>query len=219
MLNVNKTDIFRHHDPVTFSDRFAGVTARVLDSVADAVFGRRYGNRVVVLETVAAVPAMVAATLLHLQCLRRMIDDRGWVRTFMDEAENQRAHLMSFVAIDRPGIGQRLLIVVAQGVFYNAYFLLYLISARTAHRLAGYLAEQAVRGYSEYLERIEAGGLDDRAAPATAIVYWNLSPDARIKDMILAMREDEAIHRDIHHAFADALTNGHVLPERLGQAV
>jgi ubiquinol oxidase len=37
--------------------------------------------------------------------------------------------------------------------------------------------------------------------------------------MILAMREDEAIHRDIHHAFADALTNGHVLPERLGQAV
>jgi len=220
MLNVNKTDIFRHHEPVTLSDRFASGAARSLVSIADVLFGgRHYGNRVVVLETIAAVPAMVAATLLHLKCLRRMIDDRGWVRTFMDEAENQRTHLMSFVAIDQPGIGQRLLIVVAQGVFYNAYFLLYLISARTAHRLAGYLSEQAVRGYSEYLERIEAGALDERPAPATAIAYWNLRPDARIKDMIRAMREDEAIHRDIHHAFADALTSGHVLPERLGQAI
>lgn len=219
MLNVNKTDLHRHHAPRTFSDRFALSVTRVLLTMAGALFGRRYGERVVVLETIAAVPAMVAATLLHLKCLRKMIDDRGWVRTFMDEAENQRTHLMSFVAMERPSTGERLLIAISQGVFYNAYFLLHLLSARTAHRLAGYLAEQAVAGYSNYLGRIESGAQENVSAPDAAVVYWSLAPGARLSDMVIAMREDEAIHRDIHHAFADALARGDALPDRPGPLI
>jgi ubiquinol oxidase len=217
MLNINKADMLRHHEPEGLGDRFALATTRLLAVGAGKLFGRRYGGRAVVIETIAAVPAMVAATLLHLTCLRRMIDDRGWVRTFMEEAENQRAHLMAFVAIQRPGTGERLLIVLGQGLFYNAYFLLYLISPRTAHRLAGYLAEESVRGYTRYLERIETGALENRAAPPSAAAYWNLPPDAPLSEMVLAMREDESIHRDIHHAFADALAEGNVLPPRPGQ--
>ncbi|HET9903290.1 MAG TPA: alternative oxidase [Xanthobacteraceae bacterium] len=219
MLNINKDDLHRHHVATGMSDRFALACARGLVSMAGTLFGRRYGDRVVVIETIAAVPAMVAATLLHLQCLRRMIDDRGWVRTFMDEAENQRAHLMAFVAIARPSFGERLLIAVGQGLFFNAYFLLYLISPRTAHRMAGYLAEQSVRGYTLYLERIAAGAPENCAAPASAIAYWNLSPDARLDEMVTAMREDEAIHRDIHHMFADALAEGEVLPSRAARLI
>ncbi|HWW47906.1 MAG TPA: alternative oxidase [Xanthobacteraceae bacterium] len=213
MLNVNKTDLIRHHEAKTLSDRVATGGVRLLSSIAATVFGKRYGNRAIVLETVAAVPPMVAATLLHLRCLRRMIDDRGWVRVFMDEAENQRAHLMSFVAISRPNVFERFLIVIAQGVFYNAYFLLHLISPSTAHRLAGYLSEEAVIGYTQYLERIESGQQPNSLAPASALIYWNLDPAARLSDMIMAMREDEAIHRDIHHAFADALASGNTLPD------
>lgn len=219
MLNVNKADLLRHHVPESLSDRVAAAIERLLTATAGALFGRRYGDRVIVLETIAAVPAMVAASLLHLKCLRQLIDDRGWVRTFMDEAENQRAHLMAFVAVARPSWAERLLIVMGQGVFYNAYFLLSLMSSRTAHRLAGYLAEQSVRGYSAYLARIESGAQDDGPAPDSAIAYWNLAPDARISDMIIAMREDEAIHRDIHHAFADALAQGQAIPDRPGPLV
>lgn len=215
MLNINKSDLLRHHVPEGLSDRVALASARFLAATAGQLFGRRYGDRVIVLETIAAVPAMVAATLLHLRCLRRMIDDKGWVRTFMDEAENQRAHLMSFVAIARPSGWERLLIVVGQGIFYNAYFLLYLISARTAHRMAGYLAEGSVQGYSRYLDQIDAGAEENRPAPASAVAYWNLAPDAQVADMVAAMREDEAIHRDVHHAFADALAKGDDLPDRL----
>ncbi len=213
MLNVNKTDLLRHHEPQTLSDRIAVRCVRALASIAASLFGKRYGNRAVVLETVAAVPAMVAATLLHLRCLRRMTDDRGWVRAFMDEAENQRAHLMAFVAIAQPNSFERILIVIAQGVFYNAYFLLHLASPRTAHRLAGYLSEEAVRGYTQYLERLEKKEQPNSLAPASALVYWNLDPAAQLSDMIVAMREDEAIHRDIHHAFADALASGNALPD------
>ena len=216
MLNVDKDDLNRHRVPATLSDRIAIATARAMASIAAVFFGRRYGDRVVILETIAAVPGMLAASHLHLKCLRRMLDDRGWVRVFMDEAENQRAHLMAFVAIQQPSGFERLLIVLAQGIFYNAFFLLYLCSPQTAHRLAGYLAEAAVRGYSQYLAGIVSGARENIAAPASARTYWNLEPHARLSDMIIAMREDEAIHRDINHAFADALAAGNPVPERLG---
>lgn len=219
MLNINKTDLVRHHKPETLSDRIALGLTRLGTGGADILFGRRYGDRVITMETVAAMPAMVAATQLHLKCLRRMIDDRGWVRTFMDEAERQRMHLMSFAALSRPRGWERFLIVFSQVIFYNGYFLLYLISPRTAHRLAGYASEQAVTGYSRYLERIEADGQASQPASEAAIAYWNLTPDACVRDMVIAIREDEAIHRDIQHSFADALAQGQIFPAPPGQII
>ena len=147
--------------------------------------------------------------------VRRMLDDGGWVRTFMDEAESQRTHLMAFVALAKPNAWERFLIVLVQGIFYNAYFFLYLISAGTAHRLAAYFAEQAVQGYSKYLSQIESGERAMQPAPALAIAYWALAPDAQVRDMIASMLEDEAIHRDLHHAFADALMQGQTFPDRI----
>lgn len=213
MLNVNKSDLLRHHSPVTFSDRFAFALVSGMVKIASALFGKRYGDRVVVLETVAAVPPMVSATLLHLRCLRRMMDDHGWIRSLMIEAENQRAHLMSFVAIQRPRGWERFLIVLAQGIFYNSYFLLSLVSPGTAHRLAAYISEQAIQGYSHYLDRLASGVQPDIDAPAFAIDYWHLSPGAKLSELLVSMRQDEAIHRDIQHAFADAIARGNMLPE------
>jgi ubiquinol oxidase len=212
MLTIDKTNLARHHPPRTLSDRVAFRMVGMLRSVADGLFGRRYHHRTIVLETIAAVPGMVAATLLHLKCLRRMIDDRGWIRTLLNEAETQRAHLMVFVAIDRPSLLERLSVLLAQGFFYNAHFLIYLFSPRTAHRIVGYFAEDAVRGYGQYLDEIRDGRQENPPAPALAIAYWNLSPDARLSDVIRAMQEDEAIHRDINHSFADALESGRDLP-------
>jgi ubiquinol oxidase len=212
MLTIDKTNLARHHPPRTLSDRIALRVVRMLRFVADGMFGRRYRHRTIVLETIAAVPGMVAATLLHLKCLRRMIDDRGWIRTLLNEAETQRAHLMVFVAIDRPSLLERLSVLLVQGLFYNAHFLIYLFSPRTAHRIVGYFAEDAVRGYGQYLEDIRDGRQENPPAPASANAYWNLSPDARLADVIRAMQEDEAIHRDINHSFADALESGHDLP-------
>jgi ubiquinol oxidase len=212
LLTIDKTDLARHHPPRTLSDRVAYRVVRALRFAADGLFGRRYRHRTIVLETIAAVPGMVAATLLHLKCLRRMIDDRGWIRTLLDEAETQRAHLMVFVAIDTPSAFERFLVLLAQGIFYNAHFLIYLFSPRTAHRIAAYFAEDAVSGYGQYLEEIRNGRQENPPAPPSAIAYWNLAPDARLADVIRAMQEDEAIHRDINHSFADALESGRALP-------
>jgi len=29
--------------------------------------------------------------------------------------------------------------------------------------------------------------------------YWNLAPDARLRDVVLVVRGDEAMHRDVNH--------------------
>lgn len=79
-----------HHAPSGFSDRFALGFTKLLRFSADTFFAKRYGHRAIVLETVAAVPGMVGAMFTHLTCLRRMRDDEGWIRTLMEEAENER---------------------------------------------------------------------------------------------------------------------------------
>ena len=95
-------DLSAHHQPNSVSDRIAFGFTKVLRWTADTFFAERYGHRAVVLETVAAVPGMVGATINHLACLRRMCDDKGWIKTLMDEAENERMHLMTFIEISKP---------------------------------------------------------------------------------------------------------------------
>lgn len=195
-----------HREPRNLSDRIAYRLTRALRYLADTFFARRYGNRAVVLETVAAVPGMVAGTLQHLRALRRMESDHGWIRTLLEEAENERMHLMTFIEIAQPSRLERWLVVLAQGVFYNLFFLLYLLSPRTAHRVVGYFEEEAVVSYTQYLEAIDSGACANVSAPALAIDYWGLAPDARLRDVAVAVRADEAHHRDVNHRFADMLT-------------
>ncbi|CAN1546666.1 alternative oxidase [Caulobacteraceae bacterium] len=195
-----------HQSPQDLSDRVALGMTRALRFFADRFFAKRYGHRAVVLETVAAVPGMVAGMLVHMRSIRRMEDDHGWIQTLLDESQNERMHLMTFVTIAQPNWLERMLILLAQGVFFNAFFVLYLFFPRTAHRMVGYFEEEAVISYTSYLAEIDAGRLENVAAPAIAIDYWKLAPDARLRDVVLAVRADEAKHRHVNHQFAHALT-------------
>lgn len=194
-----------HYEPKDIRDRMAFALVRFMRFFADTFFARRYGHRAVVLETVAAVPGMVGGVLQHLHSLRRLEGDHGWIRTLLDEAENERMHLMIFTHIARPTRIERLLILIAQGAFFNLFFLLYLISPKTAHRVVGYLEEEAVHSYTEYLAEVNSGFCTDVEAPEIAIDYWKLPPDARLHDLIIAVRADEIRHRDVNHEFADKL--------------
>lgn len=195
----------RHHKIGDWSDRVAYGITRSLRFLADSFFSKRYGNRAIVLETIAAVPGMVGAALIHLRCLRWMRDDEGWIRTLMDEAENERMHLMTFIEIARPNWLERMLVLVAQALFFTFFLLLYVASSRTAHRLVGYFEEQAVISYTQYLAEIDAGRVENVPAPEIAINYWSLPATARLRDVVLAVRADEAEHRDVNHGFADLL--------------
>ena len=194
-----------HHTPGGLPDHFARVVTRLLRYLADTFFAKRYGHRAVVLETVAAVPGMVGATLTHLQCLRRMVDDDGWIRKLMEEAENERMHLMTFIEIAKPTAFERTVILLAQWFFYIGFFLLYLVSSRTAHRVVGYFEEEAVISYTLYLEEIDEGRAPDVAAPEVAKNYWKLPAGATLRDVVRVVRADEAHHRDVNHGLASTL--------------
>ena len=168
-------------------------------------FAGRYGHRAVVLETVAAVPGMVGGAVQHLHSLRKLKDDDGWIHILLEEAENERMHLLTFIEVAKPSWFERWLIIIAQGVFYNAFFLLYLLSSKTAHRVVGYLEEEAVYSYTEYLEGVDNGTYVNIPAPQIAIDYWKLPADARLREVIVAVRADEAKHRDVNHGFANHL--------------
>ena len=95
------------HTPVTFSDKFAKRITWLLRWCADTFFAKRYGHRAIVLETVAAVPGMVAGMLLHLKSLRKIEDDKGWIKTLLDEAEKRincsKAKYKGIIIIGPPG--------------------------------------------------------------------------------------------------------------------
>ena len=194
-----------HHTPAGISDRFALGFTKLLRFTADTFFAKRYGHRAIVLETVAAVPGMVGAMFTHLSCLRRMKDDEGWIRTLMEEAENERMHLMTFIEIAKPTLFERLVILLAQWVFLVLFSLLYLISSRTAHRVVGYFEEEAVISYTLYLKEIDEGRSPNVPAPAIAKHYWQMAADATLRDVVLLVRADEAHHRDVNHGFASTL--------------
>jgi ubiquinol oxidase len=198
-------DLSVHHQPKGLSDRIAYGFTMALGFCADTFFAKRYGHRAIVLETVAAVPGMVGATINHLKCLRRMCDDHGWIRTLMDEAENERMHLMTFIEVARPTLFERLVILAVQWVFYLGFFALYLVSSKTAHRIVGYFEEEAVLSYTLYLKEIDEGRSPNVPAPAIARTYWNLPADATLRDVVLVVRADEAHHRDVNHGFANEL--------------
>ncbi len=205
MKNPPLVDLTVHHAASGVSDRIALGFTKGLRFCADTFFAKRYGHRAVVLETVAAVPGMVGATLTHLRCLRRMCDDNGWIRTLMEEAENERMHLMTFIHVAKPNLFERVVILGAQWIFYIAFFGLYLVSPRTAHRVVGYFEEEAVISYTHYLAELDEGRSPNVPAPAIARHYWKLPDDASLRDVVLLVRADEAHHRDVNHGFASEL--------------
>lgn len=192
--------------PSNFSDKVAYGLTCSFRWFADTVFAKRYGHRAVVLETVAGVPGMVAGMWQHLRSLRRMQpDERGWIKTLLDEAENERMHLMIFIEIAKPNLFERLLILAAQFIFWHFYFILYVFFPRTAHRMIGYFEDQAVISYTQYLEEIDTGAVQNIAAPQIARDYYKLPVTATLRDVVIAVRADEQGHADVNHDMADTL--------------
>ncbi|KAL1559836.1 Ubiquinol oxidase 1a, mitochondrial [Salvia divinorum] len=206
-----KIDLEKHHAPVTFLDKIAYWTVKALRFPTDIFFQRRYGCRAMMLETVAAVPGMVGGMLLHCKSLRRFEHSGGWIKALLEEAENERMHLMTFMEVAQPRWYERALVFAVQGVFFNAYFISYLVSPKLSHRIVGYLEEEAIHSYTEFLKELDKGNIENVAAPAIAIDYWRLNPEATLRDVVVVVRADEAHHRDVNHYASDIHYQGREL--------
>ena len=191
---------------VNVSDTFAYSMTRFFKFTADTFFAKRYGHRAVVLETVAGVPGMVAGVWMHFKSLRAMKAGYGeQIREMLAEAENERMHLMFFIEIAKPNLIERTIVLSAQIVFGLFYLFMYIFFTRTAHRMIGYFEDEAVKSYTEYLEIVESGKVEDIPAPQLAIQYYKLGSDSKLSDLIRCVRADEQHHSETNHNYADKL--------------
>lgn len=190
----NKAKMLAEKDPVEAARKY-GMTEK------------KYLTRNVFLESVAGVPGMVAGMLRHLHSMRRMKRDNGWIETLLEESYNERMHLLIFLKMCEPGWFMRIMVLGAQGVFFNAMFVSYLLSPKICHRFVGYLEEEAVMTYTKELEDIDAGRLPTWAkmeAPQIAIDYYKLEPGKQtVRDLLMHVRADEAKHREVNHTLGN----------------
>ena len=194
--------------PTTLSDLFALSMTKFFRLIADTFFAKRYGHRAVVLETIAGVPGMVAGMLIHLRSLRSMKTGYGpQIREMLAEAENERMHLMFFIEIAKPNIFERFLVIGAQGVFMTFYTFMYMFFPKTSHRMIGYFEDEAVNSYTEYLELVKSGLVENINAPQIAIDYYGLRSNAKLSDLIKSVRADEMLHSEVNHSYADKFDN------------
>jgi ubiquinol oxidase len=185
-------------------DKIAKSMTKFFRFIADTFFAKRYGHRAIVLETVAGVPGMVAGMLLHFTSLRKMKTGYGAdIRELLAEAENERMHLMSFIEIAKPNWVERWLVLIAQFTFSIFYLVMYLVDNRTAHRMIAYFEEEAVLSYTEYLELVESGAMENVPAPQLAIDYYGMNANAKLADLIKHVRADEQHHSEVNHRYAD----------------
>ncbi|KAG7410247.1 Alternative oxidase [Fusarium oxysporum f. sp. raphani] len=158
---------------------------------------------------IAGVPGMVGGMLRHLSSLRRMKRDNGWIETLLEESYNERMHLLTFMKMCEPGWFMKVMIIGAQGVFFNGLFICYLLSPKIVHRFVGYLEEEAVHTYTRCIKEIEDGHLPKWSdpnfrIPDIAIQYWNIPEERQtMKDLILYIRADEAVHRGVNHTLGN----------------
>ena len=99
-----------HTPPQTFTDKLAFGAVKAVRLLFDTATGwngkittDKVLNRTIYLETIAAVPGMVAAIIRHFKSLRTMQRDGGMIQMFLDEANNERMHLLTFVRMKDPG--------------------------------------------------------------------------------------------------------------------
>lgn len=149
---------------------------------------------------------MVGGMVRHLHSLRLMRRDKAWIETLLEEAYNERMHLLTFMKLAQPGVFMRLMLLGGQGVFFNIFFVAYLVFPRVCHRFVGYLEEEAIVTYTRCIEDINEGRLSDwktRPAPEMAKAYWGMNKDASMLDLIYYVRADEAKHREVNHTFGN----------------
>lgn len=125
-------------------------------------------------------------------------------------------HPLTFLNIAHAGPVMRAFILGAQGVFFNAFFVAYLVSPRVCHRLVGYLEEEAVITYTHAIHDLENGKLpawSNLNAPDIAIRYWKM-PEGKRKmlDLLLSVRVDEAKHREVNHTLGNLDQNNDPTP-------
>ncbi|CAD7941971.1 unnamed protein product [Amoebophrya sp. A120] len=206
------------HVPKTWADKFMyHLVKTVLYRGFNFVTGFDYKDptprscayRLIILESIAGVPGMVAGVLRHFHSLRTLRRDHGWIHTLIEEAQNERMHLLVCMKMFDAGILTRTACALGQIGIVTFLTATYMVHPKALHRFVGYLEETAVLTYTDLVRLTRTPGTklhkawDGLPAPPLAKAYWNLRDDAEWVHVLENLLADETHHRDVNHCFAD----------------
>lgn len=205
-----------HHKPQTMSDHMTNMTMRALYHGFNFITGYKASDpsvnsvawRLIILESFAGVPGFVAAGMRHFYSLRTLRRDHGQIFTFLEEAENERMHLLVCLKMFQASMITRALVVAAQLTMGPLMTLTYMLYPPAMHRFVGYLEETAVETYTNLIDKAQTPGTQlhqawhNLPAPPIAKSYWKLPEDATWIMTLKHILADEAHHRDVNHTFA-----------------
>jgi hypothetical protein len=140
--------------------------------------------RLIALESIAGLPGFLAAGFRHFKSLRSLQRDNGWIATLLEEAENERMHLLTCLQVAEASLLTKWMVVGLQLVMTPFLMSLYTVYPPMVHRFVGYLEETACHTYATIIKNIETPGTKLHAhwatkpAPSIAIGYWHLPHDA-----------------------------------------
>jgi len=211
MMTANKK-----HVPQSFSDDVLQKMVRFAYHTFNFMTGYNHANpptsaigyRLIILESVAGVPGMLGGMFRHFRSLRQLERDHGFIFTLLEEAENERMHLIVCMGFFEAGPVTRFVVQAGQVALTPFLAALYVIKPQLLHRFVGYLEETAVHTYTNIVTMTETPGTKlheawkDLPAPEAAIEYWQLPADATWVDCLKRMLADESHHRDVNHAMA-----------------
>jgi hypothetical protein len=149
--------------------------------------------RLILLESIAGVPGFVAAGVRHFRSLRQLKRDHGWIATLLEEAENERMHLLLCLHTFKASPLTGYVVVAAQMVMAPLLMAVYLVNPKAMHRFVGYLEETACHTYVNIIHNVETEGTKLHAAwantpaPEMAVGYYKLHKDAKWVDSLKCM--------------------------------
>ena len=144
-----KMSTLYHHEPKTLADKVMNKLMFTLYHSFNFITGYTHVNptvqamqwRLIVLESIAGVPGFVAAGFRHFRSLRKLQRDHGWISTLLEEAENERMHLLICLSTFNATPFTRTLVIAAQYMMTPFLMGVYFFHPKAMHRFVGYLEE------------------------------------------------------------------------------
>lgn len=144
-----KMSTLYHHEPKTLADKVMNKLMFTLYHSFNFITGYTPVNpsvqamqwRLIVLESIAGVPGFVAAGFRHFRSLRKLQRDHGWIATLLEEAENERMHLLICLSTFNATPVTRSLVIAAQYLMTPFLMSVYFFNPKAMHRFVGYLEE------------------------------------------------------------------------------
>lgn len=204
----------KHYKPKGVADWIAYGMLNSIIRVFDVLSGFRPGkmnergwNRhFLFMESISGVPRVTAAFIRHWKSIFYSKHDSGAYHHLIEEEENERMHLFFWTQLGHAGSLVKSAIILYQFFFVFFYGTMYALSPKVGHRFLGYLEENIIRSYTLLLDDIDAGRLPlwkDMQPPKVMLEYYELPETSRIRDLVIEIRADEALHREVHHHLAE----------------